>query len=223
MTSIINLFLVYIILIPFIIMNLFISFGSFFQNRLAKFFQKLIKTEKNLENSHERAFKILNFLIWVIIGLIGILLLENLFSLGTLFVFLAFRSGATLSKRFIFGIHDIKVMKNNFSEGKITKIISRIVEIAIFTELLYLLAWAIFYRALNTSVKTIFEIEGSIFILFIWLIGLLYGIIFSLIQTIFSKGFLLKNEIGIALLVSGELFKNKINETKDSIQNRFKL
>ncbi|TFF93271.1 MAG: hypothetical protein EU543_04015 [Promethearchaeota archaeon] len=203
--------------------NLFISFGSFFQNRLAKLFQKLIKTEKNLENSHERTLKILNFLIWIIIGIIGILLLENLFSLGTLFVFLAFRSGATLSKRFIFGIHDIKVMKNNLSEGKITKIISRIVEITIFTELLYLLAWAIFYRALNTSVKTIFEIEGSIFILSIWLIGLLYGIIFSLIQTIFSKGFLLKNEIGIALLVSGELFKNKISETKDSIQNRFKL
>ncbi len=223
MTSIINLFLVYIILIPFIIINLFISFGSFFQNRLAKLFQKLIKTEKNLENSHERTFKILNFLIWVIIGIIGILLLENLFSLGTLFVFLAFRSGATLSKRFIFGIHDIKVMKNNLSEGKITKIISRIVEITIFTELLYLLAWAIFYRALNTSVKTIFEIEGSIFILLIWLIGLLYGIIFSLIQSSISKGFLLKNEIGIALLVSGELFKNKINETKDSIQNRFKL
>ncbi|TXT57109.1 MAG: conserved membrane protein of unknown function [Promethearchaeota archaeon] len=223
MTTFINFLLAYIILIPFIIINLFFSFGFFFQRKVAKIIHENVEREDHLKNTHENLFRNINILIWISVGIITIFLLENPISLGTLFVFLAFRSGATFSKRFILGNHDIKIMKKNYSDGKFNDIISTIIKISIIIELLFLLAWGAFYQSLNVYVKTFFEIQGSMFVLLIWLAGLIYGIVFSAIQSITSDNFLLKNQIGIALLLSGELVKNKIKDKKDSIKHFFKL
>ncbi|MFX0022893.1 MAG: hypothetical protein ACFE9S_11260 [Candidatus Hermodarchaeota archaeon] len=136
--------------------------------------------------------------------------LDTPISIGALLVFLAFRSGTSLSKRLIFGIHDIKIMKSNFSEKRIKKLISRVVKFGIIIELMFLLSWGILYRYINLSVKSNFGIEVSFLVLVLWVIGFIYGIIISAIQSSFSKYFLLKNEIGIVLLFSGELLKEKI-------------
>lgn len=223
MTTLINFLLAYIILIPFIIINMFFSFGFFFQKKVAKIVHENVEREKNLENTHESLFRNINILLWISVGIITIFLLENPISLGTPFVFLAFRSGATFSKRIILGIHDIKIMKNKLSDDKFTNIISLIIKISIIIELLFLLAWSVFYQSLNVYVKTLFKMQGSIFIILIWIVGLIYGIIFSVIQSIISNSFLLKNQIGIALLLSGELIKNKVEDKKDSIKHFFKL
>ncbi len=126
--------------------------------------------------------------------------------------FLAFRSGISLSKRLIYGIHDIKILKSNFSKKKFKKIISRVIKIGIIVELMFLLSWGILYRYLNVSIKSNFGIEVNILVLLLWFVGFIYAIIFSAIQSSFSENFLLKNEIGIVLLISGELLKEKIKE-----------
>ncbi|MFW9818670.1 MAG: hypothetical protein ACFFE5_03590 [Candidatus Thorarchaeota archaeon] len=131
-------------------------------------------------------------------------------SIGALLVFLAFRSGTILSRRLIFGIHDIKIMKSHFSENRIKKLISRTVIIGIIIELLFVLSWGFLYRYLNVSIKSNFGIDVNILVLVLWSVGFMYGIIFSVIQSSFSKHFLLKNEIGVVLLFTGELLKEKI-------------
>lgn len=217
----IELILAYIILIPFIIANIILTMGSLFQKKTAKFLQKTLKVEEKYKSSQNTIFNLVNLIIWIVVGIINVLSLENPISLGAILVFLAFRSGISLSKRFLFGIHDMKLMKLHTSDKKITKIISRVIKIRIIIELMFLLSWGILYRYLNVTVKSSFNIDVNILVIILWALGFVYGIIFSLIQSSISKQFLLKSEIGIVLLLSGELVKEKIKK-KIPFQKFFK-
>ncbi len=223
MTLTVELIIAYIILIPFFIINIFFSMGSMFQKRVSKFLQKTLKEEDQVKDSLYVKFKILNLLIWIVVGCVNVFLLDYPISLGALIVFLAFRGGLSLSRRFIFGIHDIKIIKQQFSDKKITKIISSMIRLGIIVELLFLLTWGILYRYLSISVRTAFGIEVNILTILLWTAGLIYGIIFSLIQSHLSNKFLLKNEIGIALVLSGQIVKEKVKEKKNFVQKLFKL
>jgi hypothetical protein len=208
----IELILAYVILIPFIIINIIIAVGFLFQKVTGIFLQKALKLDEKYKNSKNRIFHLINLIIWITIGLINVFNLDNPISLGGVLIFLAFRSGTSLSKRLIFGIHDIKLLRSLFSEKKIAKIIAKTVKIGIIIELMFLLTWGILYRYLNVSVKSNFGIEVNILVLVLWFAGFVYGIIFSIILSKISKQFLLKNEIGIVVLLSGELLKEKIKK-----------
>ena len=219
----IEVFIAYVILIPFIFINLLFSLGSFFQKKVSKFLKKSLKEEEKVKDSQYNKFKLVNILIWVAIGSIIVFLLDDPISLGALIVFLAFRSGATLSMRFIFGIHDVKLIKHQLSDKKLTKIISLVLKVGIIVELLFLLIWGILYRYLSMSVKTTFGLEGNVLAFFLWIAGFIYGIIFSVIQSSLSKQFLLQNEIGIVLVLSGQLVREKIKDKTNVVKRLFKL
>lgn len=223
MTITVEVIIAYVILTPFIIINIFFSIGSMFQKKVSKFLQKTLKEEEKFKDSQYKKFKFINFLIWFGVGGISVFLLDNIISLGALIVFLAFRGGVALSKRVIFGIHDVKIMKHQLSDKKITKIISLMIKVGIIVELLFLLILGILYRYLSVSVKTTFGIEVNILAIFLWIAGFIYGIIFSVIQSSLSKQFLLKNEIGIALILSGQIVKGKVKEKKNIVKIFFKL
>lgn len=223
MTISIEVILAYGILIPFIFINLFFSMGSLFQKKVSKFLQKIFKEEEKFKASQYNKFKLVNILIWIAMGSIIVFLLDDPISLGALIVFLAFRSGATLSMRFIFGIHDVKIMKHQLSDKKVNKIISLVLKVGIIVELLFLLVWGILYRYLSMSVKTRFGLEVNILAILLWITGFIYGIIFSVIQSSLSKYFLLRNEIGIVLVLSGQLIREKIEKKKNLVQRFFKL
>lgn len=223
MTITVEVIIAYVILTPFIIINIFFSIGSMFQKKVSKFLQKTLKEEEKFKDSQYKKFRFINFLIWFGVGGISVFLLDNIISLGALIVFLAFRGGVALSKRVIFGIHDVKIMKHQLSDKKITKIISLMIKVGIIVELLFLLILGILYRYLSVSVKTTFGIEVNILAIFLWIAGFIYGIIFSVIQSSLSKQFLLKNEIGIALILSGQIVKGKVKEKKNIVKRFFKL
>jgi hypothetical protein len=62
----------------------------------------------------------------------------------------------------------------------------------------------------------------NILLLILWGSGLIYGIIFSVIQSSLSKQILLKNEIGIALMLSGEAVKKKIKSSGEGVKEKIK-
>ena len=197
--------------------------GSLFQKKVSKFLRNILKEEGKVADAHYNKFKLINILIWVAIGSIMVFLVDNLISIGALIIFLAFRSGATLSIRFIFGIHDIKIMKDQVSDKKLTKIISLVFRVGLILELLFLLVWGVLYRYLSLTVKTTFGLEANLMTLFLWVAGFIYGIIFSVIQSSLSKQFLLQNEIGIMLVLSGQLIREKVDDKKKAIQKFFKI
>jgi len=223
MTITVEIVIAYMILIPFIFINLLFSMGSLFQKKVSKFLRNILKEEGKVADAHYNKFKLINILIWVAIGSIMVFLVDNLISIGALIIFLAFRSGATLSIRFIFGIHDIKIMKDQVSDKKLTKIISLVFRVGLILELLFLLVWGVLYRYLSLTVKTTFGLEANLMALFLWVAGFIYGIIFSVIQSSLSKQFLLQNEIGIMLVLSGQLIREKVDDKKKAIQKFFKI
>ena len=218
----VEIILAFIILIPFIIINLFLWIGALFQKVLSSFLQKFFKVDEKSKEPKNKLFKWINFIIWVAIGTIFVLYLDNPVSLGAIFIFLAFRSGTTLSKRFIFGIHDIKTMKSHLPDSKTTRIASSIVKVSIVLELLFVFSWGLLYKYLSVSIKSNLGIEVNMLIIILWVSGLIYGIIFSVIQSHFSKQILLKNEIGIALILSGEAVKEKIKSSGEAVKEKIK-
>ena len=220
MTLSFEVIIAFIILIPFVMISIFISFGSLFQKKVSKFLQKIIKEEEKFKDSQFKKFKVINFIIWIAVGSINVFFLDNILSLGALIIFLSFRGGATLTRRFILGIHDVKIMKHHFSDKKTTKIISFMIKLGILTELLFVLIWGILYRFLSVSLKTSFGMEANILALLLWIAGFIYGIIVSGIQSKLSNEFLLKNEIGIALVFSGVIIKNKAEEKKIAVKEK---
>ena len=216
----IDVIIAYGILILFIIINVFFSFGSLVQKKVSKFLQKIIKEEEKFKDSHYKKFKVINFVIWIAVGGINVFFLDTPLSLGALIVFLSFRGGATLSRRFIFGIHDVKIMKHHLSDKKTTKIISLMIKMGIIVELLFVLIWGILYRFLSVSVKTTFGIDVNILSILLWIAGFIYGVILSVIQSRLSNQFLLKNEIGIALVFSGVMVSDKVTEKKKMILDK---
>jgi len=218
----VELIFAFIILIPFIIINLFLWIGALFQKVLSSFLQKAFKVEDKFKEPKKKLFKWINLFIWIAIGTINVIYLDNPVSLGAIFIFLAFHSGTTLSKRFVFGIHDIKAMKFHLPDSKTTKIAASIVKVSIVIELLFLLSWGLLYKYLSVSIKSNLGIEVNILLLILWGSGLIYGIIFSVIQSSFSKQILLKNEIGIALMLSGEGVKGKIKGSGEGVKEKIK-
>jgi len=71
-------------------------------------------------------------------------------------------------------------------------------------------AWALLYKYLNVSVKSSLGINLNFLVIILWATGLAYGFIISLIVSLYSKQFLLKGEVGIILLLSGAIIKEKV-------------
>jgi hypothetical protein len=219
MAFLVEIIFAYMVLIPFIVFNIFILIGLFFQGRVASLIQKFTGPLKNPNGSYYKQFKLFNMIIWIMIGLFFFLTLNNPFSIGGIVVILAFRSGASLSRRFIFGFHDIMIIKKNLSEKKIMKMIIFMIRFSIIIDLLFVLTWGILYRYLSVLITSIFGIEVNFLTLFLWIGGIIYGTIIAVIQSVIGKQFLLKNEIGIALMFSGQVLKEKIVDEKQSLKN----
>jgi len=194
MTDLIELIIIGIFLTPVILINIFLAIGALFQKLVTHFMQKIFDTEKEYKSSSRKVFSSVNLIIWIIVGGINVYFLDKPFSLGAIIVFLTFRSGYTLSKRIIFGFHDSRILKKKY-KGNITKILSGLIKTGIIIEMIFLLLLAILYK---------------------------YGIISTLLLSSRTPQFLSKNEIGIALLLSGETVKDKIDTKRKSFQNLFK-
>ncbi len=212
-----NLIVAYLLLIPFILLNILLTLARFFAARLTAFTQKYLNLDVPYETSRERTFNIVFTLCWLIIGIYSALQLDNPISLSGFMVFLAFRSGSTLGRRVIYGFHDSKVIKATTEEKQLSSIISLAFKIGLIAEGLFLLAWGILYKVLSISIKLTFGMNVNLFMIILWVGGLIFGVAFGLIRSRIAKGFLLKDEIIIVLLFSGKLVEEKVKSTfKDS-------
>ncbi|MFW9829463.1 MAG: hypothetical protein ACFFEY_17955 [Candidatus Thorarchaeota archaeon] len=210
----IELICTYIILIPFIIGNISLVIASFFQKKITLFIKSSLKLEDKFKDSKVKIFNITNTIVWIAVGLVFALNLDIIISLSALIVFLAFRGGFTLSKRFIFGICDVVIAKSNCSNKKLRNVIYREISIGIIFVLLFVLMWGILYRYINVAVRSIFGIETNLLLIILWVGGFFYGLISSLIVSIVSINLLLKNEINNMLLFSGVVLREKIKIKK---------
>ncbi len=208
----IDLILGYIILIPFIMFNIAIGMGSFFQGKLAKFSRKVFKLDEDFELKTPKKYSLTFTIAWLVVGIIGVFTLDNPLSLGGFMILIAFRGGANLGKRVVFGIHDKKLIKSKTEDKKLISIVSTAFQIGLIVEVLFLLMWGILYKYMDLTIKTTFNIESNLLLLLLWGLGLLFGLGFAFVQSKGVQKFLLKDEIGLILIVSGRWMDEKVKE-----------
>lgn len=207
-----GLILAYIILIPFIIMNIAIMMGTFFQHRFAQFTRKALGLEEEFEQRHSKLYGIIYTVVWLAVGIAGLFTLDNPLSLGGFMVLLAFRGGANLGKRVVFGLHDRKLIKQKSQDTRIMRLVSLALQMGLIVEILFLLIWGLSYNFLYYTVRTTLGVDVNILMIALWIAGLAFGFIYAYLRGRLAQGFLLKDEIGIVLFLSGRWLESKIKE-----------
>ncbi|MHA1712924.1 MAG: hypothetical protein ACTSW4_02605 [Candidatus Ranarchaeia archaeon] len=185
--------LAYLILIPFILFNLGISLISFFKNRFTGFAVSLFgKTDSFArKNVVDRAYTFF----WIVLGSVACLVSGITDPLSLLLTFLAFNSGGKITKQIIFTLHDMKILSAESGAIK-----GRLIKASVmFTmmQLLFLLAWGVTYRIASASLKTIFGLDAGIYVIIIWVSGLVVGILYGMARSRNEPLLLMKNELAL--------------------------
>ncbi len=134
-------------------------------------------------------------LAWLAVGAIS-LLVSSPPSVFTLFVFFAFKSGADLGAKVVYGVHDIRVMKTRrFVTGPLFVALM----IAALPSILFLLSWKLFYHLLLNVGAGLLGASVSKASFYLWLGGVLFGGAFGAVRSRGEKGILLRGELALVL------------------------
>jgi len=183
--------LAYLILLPFILFNIVLSMITFIRNKFTRYAFSILRkdivfAQKNITD------RIYSFS-WVVFGSVGCLVSGVTNVLTLLMIFLAFNSGGNISKQIIFTIHDRRILSGEKEHVKRNFV--KIIAILTIIQLLFVLAWAVTYRIVSVSIKTIFGLDADIYIIILWVIGLIIGMIYSFIRTRKEPNLLMRNEL----------------------------
>jgi len=137
--------------------------------------------------------------VWVVVGAIS-LLVSKPPSIFTLFVFLAFKGGADLGAKVLYGIHDLRVLK----AGTLMKgALFMAVVVAALPSILFLLTWKLFYQLLLNVSAGLLGASVSRVSFYLWVAGMIFGAVFGAVRSRGEEGILLRGELA---LVMGSVF-----------------
>ncbi|MEO2152663.1 MAG: hypothetical protein ABGW50_08410 [Thermococcus sp.] len=153
--------------------------------------------------------------IWIIVGLYGAWKVRWDY-LAMVFAFLAFRSGANVSRTLVYSVHDGKIIEKYTSDSRVLGIIGKAVKVSLLLEGTFVVAFALAYKALSLT-TTSTGTSATLFVMTLWLVGLIFGAIFGWFIARNNEGILLEDQITVVLLFAGKKGKEKTEETIDSV------
>ncbi|WP_099209553.1 hypothetical protein [Thermococcus henrietii] len=211
-----------LIILIFIGINLWLSFIRFTAKITGKLARKALHIE--LPENEKKALEGLFTPIWIGVGLYGAWKVRWDY-LAMLFAFLAFRSGANVSKLLVYSHHDGEILKD--LRGRLLGTLARVTRLGLLLEGAFILALALAYKALSALSTSRGPV--GIFILKLWLLGLLSGFAFGWLVARNNGGILLRDQIALVLLFAGKKGVEKTEEKvelikskKNSLASRFK-
>jgi len=149
--------------------------------------------------------------IWIVVGLYGAWKVQWNY-LAMLFAFLAFRSGANVSRTLVYSIHDGKIIERYTSDSKVFGILGKAVKISLLLEGTFVIAFALAYKALSLT-TTSTGTSTTLFVTALWVAGLVFGALFGWLIARNNDGVLLEDQITIVLLFAGKKGKEKTEKT----------
>jgi len=175
-----------------------------------------IDVPRNEKKGLERLFTV----IWVIFGIYGALRVRW-DVLAMVFAFLAFRSGANVSRTLVYSIHDGKIIGRHAKEGRALGIIGKAVRISLLLEGLFVIAFALAYKVISTTAGPA-RGSASIFIAELWILGLAFGAVFGWLIARNNEGILLENQIAVVWFFTGKKGKEKTEKTIETATKKVK-
>lgn len=196
-----------VLLAPLIGLNLVISMGKTFAKKVGGLVGKLVKEEVAVSPEQERHFKRLDRVFqfaWLLVGVIGVVFFfvqsrpaDVLAVVGLLGgaagIFVAFRSGALLTRFVAYAFHD-RAMIRQTSEGvPLGGLVSKAILPGISANAIFLLVFALMFRFARIG----FGNGDSWFPLGLWLAGLIFGYVYGTWRSRLDPRFLLQDDLGV--------------------------
>ncbi len=133
--------------------------------------------------------------VWLAVGAMS-LLVSRPPSIFTLFVFLAFKGGADLGAKMIFGLHDLRKLKGRTI---LRHMVFMAVLVASVPSILFFLTWKLFYNFLLSVSAVLLEVSVSKLSFYLWAGGVVFGVAFGAIRSWGEEGILLRGELALVM------------------------
>ena len=194
--------LAYILLISFVLISLTVSVIRVLFSATGKVMARILRVQ--LPGDERKRYRFLFTAVWVAVGIYAVKQLENTNPLVLFMTFLTFRNGAGIVMKFIYGVHDAAIIGEHTKDSRALSLAGRAVRLAILTEVLFLLAWAVSYRTITAGIRVLSGLGFSSFLLYLWIAGMLFGAAFGIFIARGNRGILLQDELSTVLLFTGK-------------------
>jgi len=200
----------FLLLMAFLIINLSLILMRAFGSLAGMTWRKVLRLDipENEKKSIERLYT----LVWIAVGIWAFWKLWGASWTAALFGFLAFRSGANITKTLIYGLHDQKIVEEYTEESTLLGIVGMATKLSLLLETIFIVAFALAYKAFSVTLSPN-GMSANIFILSLWLSGLLFGLAFGWFIARNNKGILLRNAIATVGFFATKKGKKKTDET----------
>ena len=211
-------FLSLLLLGIFLLVNALVLLARAFGSLAGMTWRKVLRLD--LPENEKKGWERLYTIIWLAVGLWAFWKLWG-WSLtrvaAAVFGFLAFRSGANITRTLIYSLHDRKIIEGYTGESKALGVIGRATRLSLLLESLFVVSFALLYKTLSVTLNPGGR-SASAFILYLWLAGLLFGLLFGWFMARNNRGILMRNAIATVGFFALRKGKRKADETVDAVK-----
>ena len=210
--------LAFLFLTAFLFINLSLMLMRIFGSLAGVTWRKVLRLD--LPENEKKGWERLYTLIWLAVGLWAFWKLWG-WSLtrvvAAVFGFLAFRSGANITRTLVYSLHDRKIIEEYTGDSRLLRIVGRATELSLLLESLFVVSFALLYKTLSVTFNPGGR-SASAFILYLWLAGLLFGLLFGWFIARNNRGILMRNAIATVGFFALRKGKKKADETVDAVK-----
>ena len=201
------------LLATFLLINISVAFMRTFGNLAGMTWRKVLRLDipQNEKKSWDRLYTVVWLLIggWAFIKLWGWSVMRVM---AALFGFLAFRSGAHVTKTLIYGLHDQRIIEEYTEDSRLLGIVGTATKLSLLLETVFVVAFALAYKAFSITLNPN-GMRANPLILYLWLAGLAFGLLFGWFIARNNHGILLQNAIATVGFFTARKGRRKADET----------
>ena len=202
----------------FLLVNVLLLVGRLFGSLAGMTWRKVLRLD--IPENEKKGWERLYTVVWLAVGLWAFVNLWG-WSLAritaAIFGFLAFRSGANITRTLVYSLHDRKIIAEHTSESRVLETIGKATRISLLLESVFVLSFALVYKTLSVALNPSGR-SASVFILYLWLAGLAFGLLFGWFIARNNRGVLMRNAVAVVGFFATKKGKQKADETVETVK-----
>ncbi|WP_167731165.1 hypothetical protein [Thermococcus sp. GR6] len=209
--------LAWFFLLGFLLINVMIIFIRLFGSIAGMTWRKLLRLEisENEKKDLEKFYTI----VWIAVGTWAFWQLKNASWIAAIFGFIAFRSGANITRTLVYGLHDTRLIEQYTDDSRVLALVGKATQLSILTETIFVVAFALVYKTLSVTLNSN-GMSANSFIILLWLGGLAFGVLFGRLITRNNQGILLRNAMITVGFFTGRAGRQKVKKVGETARSK---
>ena len=200
----------FLLLTAFLFINLSLMLMKALGSLTGMAWRKVLRLD--IPENEKKGIERLYTLAWIAVGIWGAWKVWGASWSAAVFAFLAFRSGANITRTLVYGLHDQRLIEKYTEDSRVLGIVGTATKLSILLETVFVVAFALAYKALSVTLSPN-GMGANTFILSLWLAGLAFGLPFGWFIARNNRGILLRNAIATVGFFATRKGKRKTDET----------